>query len=160
MSVFPQASGVLPAPQPPFSSPPVHPRRGSRRTRDARGRFSLFASLVAAFALLPLACSASAGRELVVRAGERDDGRMYFEPAELHVRAGETVTFVIENVGRADHEFESDEAGIEEVVVPEGRTRRATWTAPKAPGVYPIYCDLPGHREAGMELTLVVDPRP
>lgn len=159
MSVVRRASAVAPGLR--LSIPLLRPRKSARRTHGTRGHLSLvLAPLVAAFALFPAACGSSAGREVVVRAGERDDGRMYFEPSELHVRAGEAVTFVIENVGRADHEFESDEAGIEEVVVPKGRTRRTTWTAPKAPGVYPVYCDLPGHREAGMELTLVVDPRP
>ena len=30
------------------------------------------------------------------------------------------------------------------------------WTAPSRPGTFPVYCDLPGHREAGMELTVDV----
>ncbi|HXF51487.1 MAG TPA: cupredoxin domain-containing protein [Dehalococcoidia bacterium] len=98
------------------------------------------------------------GEEIVVRAGERGD-KMYFEPKHIVVQAGATVTFVIRNEGTQDHEFESaeeGEAGIEEIIVPPGRTRRVVWTAPSEPAVYPVYCDLPGHREAGMELTLEV----
>jgi len=117
-----------------------------------------FAAGLAAAALT--ACGGSSGRTITVRAGEIDAQHMYFEPKEVHVQAGEKVTFVIENEGTSDHEFESDEAGIEEVLIPEGRTRRTTWTAPKQPGRYPVYCDIAGHREAGMELTLVVDPAP
>ncbi|MCS7294322.1 MAG: cupredoxin domain-containing protein [Chloroflexota bacterium] len=117
-----------------------------------------FAAGLAAAALT--ACGGSSGRTIAVRAGEVDAQHMYFEPKEVHVQAGEKVTFVIENEGTSDHEFESDEAGIEEVLIPEGRTRRTTWTAPKQPGRYPVYCDIAGHREAGMELTLVVDPAP
>jgi uncharacterized cupredoxin-like copper-binding protein len=63
---------------------------------------------------------------------------------------------VVRNEGDADHEFESDEAGIEEVIIPGGRERRVNWTAPSRPGTFPVYCDLPGHREAGMELTVAV----
>lgn len=105
-------------------------------------------------------CAGTVGREVSVVAGEADGKRMYFEPGEIRVRAGERVTFIIRNDGKLDHEFESDEAGIEEVLIPSGRTRRATWTAPKQPGRYPVYCDIAGHREAGMELVLVVEPAP
>lgn len=109
--------------------------------------------------MAPLALAActsvGGGREIPVVAGEQDD-RMYFEPAVIRVAPGEEVTFVVENVGDADHEFESDEAGIEEVIVPAGRERRVNWTAPSRPGTFPVYCDLPGHREASMELTVDV----
>ena len=98
------------------------------------------------------------GEEIYIVAGERDGG-MYFEPDVITVAAGAEVTFVIKNEGKADHEFESNErgeAGIEEIIIPPGRTRRVNWTAPSEAGTYPVYCDLPGHRELGMELTLVV----
>lgn len=118
---------------------------------------------LAAFAatIVSTACGLTAvgqGQEILVRAGERD-GEMYFEPKRIVVPAGATVTFVIRNEGRQDHEFESaekGEAGIEEILIPPGRTRRVVWTAPATPAKYPVYCDLPGHREAGMELTLEV----
>ena len=99
------------------------------------------------------------GDEIPVVASERDDGSMYFEPKTVTVRPGEKVTFVVKNEGAVDHEFESNErgeAGIDEIIIPPGRTRRVNWTAPSEAGTYPIYCDLPGHRAAGMELTLVV----
>jgi uncharacterized cupredoxin-like copper-binding protein len=98
------------------------------------------------------------GEEIDVRAGELDS-RMYFEPGVITVAAGTEVTFVIENEGTVDHEFESaekGEAGIEEVLIPPGRTRRVNWTAPSRPASYQVYCDLPGHRAAGMEFTLEV----
>ncbi len=113
-------------------------------------------ALAIALAASALACQGEAGREIAITAGERPDGSMYYEPAQVQVRPGEKVTFVITNRGSQDHEFESDEAGIEEVVVPAGRTRRVHWQAPSRPQTFPAYCDLPGHREAGMELTIVV----
>ena len=120
-----------------------------------------------AFALLLLVSTALAGcsiaavgggEEILIVAGERDGG-MYFEPSAVTVPIGKEVTFVIKNEGSIDHEFESiekGEAGIEEIIVPAGLTRRVHWTAPSDPATYPVYCDLPGHRAAGMELTLVV----
>lgn len=122
---------------------------------------TLVVAMALGAALASAACGLTAvgeGQEIHVRAGERD-GEMYFEPKRIVVPTGATVTFVIENEGKQDHEFESveeGEAGIEEILIPPGRTRRVVWTAPSTPAVYPVYCDLPGHREAGMELTLEV----
>jgi len=115
--------------------------------------------LVLTALLLSLAaCTVASGREIGIAAGERNSNpAMYFEPKRVTVRAGEKVTFVVRNEGTVDHEFESDEAGIGEVVAPPGRTRRLAFEAPSRPGEYPVYCDLPGHRAAGMELVLVVE---
>jgi uncharacterized cupredoxin-like copper-binding protein len=106
-------------------------------------------------------CSLTAvggGEEIPIVAGERD-GEMFFEPDVITISAGAEVTFVIKNEGIVDHEFESiekGEAGIEEIIIPPGRTRRVNWTAPSHEATYPVYCDLPGHRKAGMEFTLIV----
>ncbi len=118
-----------------------------------------FAPVLATLLLIALAgCTVASGRDIGIVAGERNSNpSMYFEPKRVTVRAGETVTFVVKNEGTVDHEFESDEAGIGEVVAPPGRTRRLAFESPSRPGEYPVYCDLPGHREAGMELVLVVE---
>ena len=124
---------------------------------------ALACSLLAA-GLLFSACSLTAvggGEEIRIIAGERSDG-MFFEPAEITVAAGAQVTFVIKNEGSVDHEFESyreGEAGIAEIIVPPGGTRRVNWTAPSHAATFAVYCDLTGHRAAGMELTLKVEER-
>ena len=123
---------------------------------------ALACSLLAA-GLLFSACSLTAvggGEEIRVIAGERSDG-MFFDPAEITVAPGATVTFVIKNEGSQDHEFESNqegEAGIGEIIIPPGGTRRVSWAAPSEAATFPFYCDLPGHRAAGMEATLRVVP--
>ena len=102
----------------------------------------------------------SGGEEITIVAGERSDG-MFFEPAEVTVAPGARVTFVIKNEGSVDHEFESyrdGEAGIDEIIIPPGATRRVSWTAPSEAATFPVYCDLPGHRAAGMEIALKVVP--
>ena len=102
----------------------------------------------------------SGGEEITIVAGERSDG-MFFEPAEITVTPGARVTFVIKNEGSVDHEFESyrdGEAGIDEIIIPPGATRRVSWTAPSEAATFPVYCDLTGHRAAGMEITLKVVP--
>ena len=123
---------------------------------------ALACSLLAA-ALIFSGCSlteVSGGEEITIVAGERSDG-MFFEPAEVAVAPGATVTFVIKNEGKVDHEFESieeGEAGIQEIIIPPGATRRVSWTAPSEAATFPVYCDLPGHRAAGMEIALKVAP--
>ena len=123
---------------------------------------ALACSLLAA-GLLFSACSLTAvggGEEIQIVAGE-DADRMFFEPSEITVAPGTKVTFVIENEGSLDHEFESGqegEAGIDEIFIPPGGTRRVNWTAQSEAATFPVYCDLPGHRAAGMEITLKVAP--
>ncbi len=113
--------------------------------------------LSAALALLALtACTSVGGGEEIPVVANETAGAMSFEPKLIKVAPGQEVTFVVKNEGNQDHEFESDEAGIEEVIIPGGRERRVNWTAPSRPGTFPVYCDLPGHREAGMELTVDV----
>jgi uncharacterized cupredoxin-like copper-binding protein len=113
--------------------------------------------LCAALAILAFAaCTSVGGGEEIPVVADENGGRMSFEPKVINVAPGQEVTFVVKNEGDQDHEFESDEAGIEEVIIPAGRERRVNWTAPSRPATFPVYCDLPGHREAGMELSVGV----
>lgn len=103
------------------------------------------------------ASAGSGAREIRIVARE-DGGKMYFEPAAITVKAGERVVFVVENQGTQDHEFEGEEAGIEEIVVPPGKSRKLEWAAPNKAGEYEFVCDLPGHKEAGMVGKIQVTP--
>ena len=126
-------------------------------------RLPALACCLVATGLIVTGCSlteVSGGQEIQVTAGERSDG-MFFDPAEITVAPGARVTFVIKNEGSVDHEFESyreGEAGIDEIIIPPGATRRVSWTAPSEAATFPVYCDLPGHRAAGMETALKVVP--
>ncbi|MDP2950684.1 MAG: cupredoxin domain-containing protein [Chloroflexota bacterium] len=123
-----------------------------------RALVALASLLLLSLLILSACTTVSGGEEIPIVAGERD-GQMYFEPKVVTVKAGSKVTFVIKNTGKVDHEFESiepGEAGIDEIIIPPGRTRRVNWTAPSKPATYPVYCDFPGHRAAGMEFTLEV----
>ncbi len=114
----------------------------------------------AAGALLAVAATwllAGCGRQPTARDVTVTLSEYAFTPREITVRPGERIRFVLINAGRLDHEFESDEAGIEEVVVPPGATRRITWAAPRSPGQYRLVCDLPGHAERGMTGKIVVE---
>lgn len=103
---------------------------------------------------LAAACGGGDGeaRVIDVTLTENGDGTFAIEPAAVTVARGEPVRFQVKNSGRADHEFESDDAHIEEILVPPGKTRAVTWT-PKDVGDFEIYCDLPGHKAGGMVMT-------
>ncbi len=78
-----------------------------------------------------------------------------FDPEEIHLAAGDAVTIRLTARG-AHHDFVVDEADFA-LAADQGETDEGTLTAP-APGDYAFYCSIPGHRSAGMEGVLVVDP--
>ncbi|MCO5222620.1 MAG: cupredoxin domain-containing protein [Thermomicrobiales bacterium] len=78
---------------------------------------------------------------------------IYFEPTEVHVAAG-TVKFILPNEGAAEHDFSIDELGIQ-VNIPAGTTQELEVDIPA--GTYEFYCAIPGHKDAGMMGTLVVE---
>jgi len=98
-----------------------------------------------------------------------------FEPAELMVAAGETVTFRIVNQGSLVHDFtlgdqatqDEHEAEMAEmdgmandqpngVTIPAGETMELTWTFTEG-GTVLIGCHQPGHYAAGMKGQITVE---
>jgi uncharacterized cupredoxin-like copper-binding protein/mono/diheme cytochrome c family protein len=79
---------------------------------------------------------------------------IYFEPKEVTIPADTDVTFTLPNDGVTVHNFSIDALGIS-VDQPPGETQTAAINAP--PGTYEYYCNVPGHKEAGMVGTLVVE---
>lgn len=75
-----------------------------------------------------------------------------FSPAQITVKPGETVRFVVTNNDTYLHNFVSQEAGIPFVNLPGNTTQTVTWTAPKTEGAYTALCTL----HPGMSLTIVV----
>ena len=71
-----------------------------------------------------------------------------FKPKRLPIAADTDVDISLENTGAAVHTFVIDELKIKVEVAP-GETGSAMINAPA--GKYTFYCDVPGHREAGME---------
>src|SRR5215218_4593001 len=78
---------------------------------------------------------------------------IYFEPKEVTISANMDVAAVIRNDGAAPHNFSIDELGIDIDVAP-GETQETVINAPA--GEYEYYCNVPGHKEAGMVGTLIV----
>jgi plastocyanin len=77
-----------------------------------------------------------------------------FDPAEIRVEAGEDVAIVLTSEDIL-HDFTIDELDAHVSAGP-GETEEGGFTA-GGPGRSTYYCSVNGHREAGMEGTLVVE---
>jgi uncharacterized cupredoxin-like copper-binding protein len=102
---------------------------------------------------------------------------MRFTPERLVVRQGDTVKFVVRNRGKLMHEMVlGTEAALREHAelmkkhpgmeheepymahVSPGKSETLAWTFTE-PGTFMYGCLVPGHWEAGMKGTIVVNPR-
>ncbi len=77
-----------------------------------------------------------------------------FTPGQLQVAGPGEVTIVLHNTGAVEHDFTIDGVPGKAYARP-GETSRATFKLARA-GTYTFFCSLPGHREAGMQGTLIV----
>lgn len=93
--------------------------------------------------------AAATGDALVIASHD-----VFFEPKELTIPANTAVTISLPNEGAAPHNFTIDELDISIDQAP-GETHEVEINAPA--GVYEFYCNVPGHREAGMEGTLTIE---
>ena len=78
-----------------------------------------------------------------------------FNPNEFTIPANTDVTVMLPNEGAIVHNFNIDELGISSGDVQPGNTGEVTINAEA--GEYTYYCNVPGHREAGMVGTLTVE---
>jgi uncharacterized cupredoxin-like copper-binding protein len=82
---------------------------------------------------------------------------MRFEPDTITVSAGQDVTIDLENAGAIVHSFTLRGQEDEVDYHLDGRQQDTfTFAAPSEPGEYEVYCAVPGHEQAGMVGTLVV----
>ncbi|WP_420628551.1 cupredoxin domain-containing protein [Candidatus Leptofilum sp.] len=80
---------------------------------------------------------------------------MRFGQDVLRVQAGEAIAFALDNKDTYAHSFDIDELDWH-VHMPANEQVMAEFTA-VPPGTYAVYCGIPGHREAGMVATLIVE---
>lgn len=78
---------------------------------------------------------------------------IFFVPDTFELPADTTITLMLPNVGMAPHNFSIDELGIDVDIAP-GENQQIEVNIPA--GEYEYYCNVPGHREAGMEGILTV----
>jgi uncharacterized cupredoxin-like copper-binding protein len=108
---------------------------------------------------------------------------MTFNPSSFEVTAGAPVVLTLINEDTLEHDFSILEIPVESVSEPDAvsaehqmemgedarepamhvaaepnATNQVTFT-PTRPGTYEFYCTVPGHKEAGMVGTMVVEAR-
>lgn len=124
-----------------------------RRTGLARWALALTAGVAVAAAT---GCSGrqAGGVEIAVALADHR-----FDPARLHVRAGERVRVRVRNEGRVVHDFTVPEAGVSSGRLAPGESGVAEFTLQR-PGEYRLVCTVPGHEALGMKGVISANPRP
>lgn len=82
-----------------------------------------------------------------------------FEPVNITVKRGAKVELTFENIGNAPHNYVVDMLNLKTKTISGGKTDTLIFTAPSSSGSisYASYCSVPGHRESGMEGTIVIE---
>ena len=75
----------------------------------------------------------------------------------ITAKVGQPVTVNLQNTGALEHSFVIDQFNVKLEHVQAGQSATATFT-PTAAGTYEFYCDVAGHKDAGMKGTLTVNP--
>jgi uncharacterized cupredoxin-like copper-binding protein len=81
---------------------------------------------------------------------------MRFDPPEFVVQSGEEIVLLLDNEDFYAHSFDISALNLH-IEMPANDQVMVEFVAP-APGIYEIYCGVPGHKDAGMVSTLVVEP--
>jgi uncharacterized cupredoxin-like copper-binding protein len=148
----PHPSSLRPLPSAdPFSA--MNWRQGPRR-RPGPGAAGFVAAILLAMAWNLSWGSYGLGAPATIQLTARE---WLYEPREVSSSPGD-VTFEVKNGGAIEHNFVvEDRAKKKRAEIPyiePGQTLEATATL--QPGMYTIYCGLPGHRDVGMIATLRV----
>jgi plastocyanin len=126
-------------------------------------RFIWFVLLGLALVALLAACSSGGGGPTSGDSGTKtftvSTTEFAFSPDTFNAKPGEKLTFKVTNKGTVEHTLviQSPDGSTElaKLSVQPGETKSLEFTAKDA-AVYPIVCDIAGHKEAGMKGTLTV----
>ncbi len=88
--------------------------------------------------------------EIVVVAGD-----IWFQPNKLRISAGETVNLTLDNQGAAFHDLTIGD--LDFVLAANGGEGSSGALTVDVPGTYEFFCSVPGHAQAGMTGTLIVE---
>lgn len=137
-------------------------RRPATERRTPRGMAAALAGVAMlcvgaiAVAAIPQQTGPAVSQEILAELPAVVTPGFSFQMPDITVRAGEMVALRLDNTHSAPHSFDIDELDVH-VPMPAGGSSMALFRATE-PGEYTYYCQLPGHRELGMQGTLVVAP--
>lgn len=143
-----------------------HPRPS--RPRWVKATRGILVGVVLVAVILLLARGFGPGGHGAGRSGGAAEGAFVveaseyqFQPSTIELDAGE-FEIALSNVGRVEHDFliegVDDPGAPHQNHAPPGQTSSGTYDL--EPGSYTFYCSVPGHRQSGMEGTLVVKDGP
>jgi Cu+-exporting ATPase len=141
-----------------FDSRPEATHRIERRGPFGRLREAWFLGAIA-LAALGLAGGVMAADRAIEATSQNVDvvaRDLSFSPAAVRITAGRTTVVSFRNDGSMFHDWEVEGVANVDAGARPGQTQRIRFTI-DAPGSYPIRCTVPGHAEAGMVGTLVVE---
>jgi Cu+-exporting ATPase len=129
-----------------------------RRTRTARLRDASFLAVIALVAA-GIAGGVFAADRVIEASAQQvtvTASELRFQPAEVHVRAGQWVSLRLVNDDPVFHDWMVE--GVENVDTPArpGQTTAIRFIL-DTPGRYAVECSVPGHADGGMVGTLVVE---
>ena len=79
-------------------------------------------------------------------------------PAQITLTVDSTVSVIFENVGIIAHNLTIGEFNVQSRTI-QPNTRDTITFTPDTTGRFPMWCAGPGHRDAGMEGTVIVGGR-
>ncbi len=118
--------------------------------------FAFLLGLVVAAAGLLAACGGSPATPapLVINLKAED---IKYDSMAITAKVGQAVTVNIQNAGALEHSLVIDALNVKLEHIQAGQTSSITFT-PTAAGTFEFYCNVPGHKDAGMKGTLTVTP--
>ncbi|MBI3974446.1 MAG: cupredoxin domain-containing protein [Chloroflexi bacterium] len=120
-----------------------------------RSRVLVATAALAALALLA-GCGGGAAKTRTIDLVTNDSFR--FSPAEIRVKAGERITVQLRNPGVLAHDFVTrGQATDAKIEVAAGQTASGAFSVAAKPGRYEFICAQPGHEQAGMKGTIIVE---
>lgn len=102
-----------------------------------------------------VACGPTAPESAAIQVAMGDNFK--FEPALITVKVNQPVELEITSTGALEHNFIAEGLGVSSSNVQGGQSETLTFT-PGTAGEYEFYCNIAGHREAGMVGQIVVEP--
>jgi len=107
--------------------------------------------------LLLAACGGGGGSAAPAKAEVKLTGTEFrWEPNTVQAKPSQSIKVTIINTGAVEHNFVVPAVNFRINAVPSGKSATGELKAPSAAGNYEYFCDVPGHKEAGMVGTLVV----
>ena len=141
---------------------PSHKRRKVKKTRRRNRRliFASFFAVLFAVVIVFLVSPQQPTEPEVELTGNVIEVRMSaseykFQPSLIEAKLGDKIRIIYVNDGTRRHNFVIDAFGIRTRIIEPGETEVIEFVVDKV-GEFKFWCSLLGHREFGMEGTLIV----